>query len=213
MGGKVWSKEEEEVFWTRMMVQSPKRLAPDQERFGEKSWDQIAREMTKIMGDKARRKYTGLGIFEHYFQNAGLGRFSPNAGRLPLKYYRAERELKKERNDTKKSDPAPAPKDEEDGGIRKRKTHTTRRHDPPVDSDSLGSTTQSPIPASYQEQPLTSSSTAPATVLALPNPPSRYLIRRQYYLDRFLANHGWDAEDDMFVAQENAAPRRVVHEV
>lgn len=65
MGGKVWSKEEEQVFWTHMMVQSPKRLAADQERFSEKSWEQIAQEMTEIMGDKARRKYTSLGVCEY----------------------------------------------------------------------------------------------------------------------------------------------------
>lgn len=62
MGGKVWSKEEEEVFWTQMMVQSPKRLPTDQNKYAEKTWHQIAREMTEIMGDNARRKYTGLGV-------------------------------------------------------------------------------------------------------------------------------------------------------
>ncbi|KXX75716.1 hypothetical protein MMYC01_206602 [Madurella mycetomatis] len=232
MGGKVWSKEEEQVFWARMMVQSPKRLAADQERFSEKSWEQIAKEMTEIMGDKARRKYTSLGVFEHYFQNAGLGRFSPNAGRLPIKYYQAERELKKEKNDTKSAQapaPGPAPasapastpapaqaptlEGENGAGACKRKTHTTRRHDALVYLGSSGSTTQFPIPSSYHRPSPTSSFTAPAALSVLPNLPLRDLIQRQYYSNRFLANHGRDTDDDMFVAQENAAPRRGVYEV
>ena len=65
MGGKTWSAEEEEVFWTKMMPHSPKRIGDDIENNEEQSWGLIAQKMQTIMGPDARRKYTSLSVCEY----------------------------------------------------------------------------------------------------------------------------------------------------
>jgi hypothetical protein len=65
MGGKVWSKEEETVFWEQLIPHSPKRLGDDIENNEEKSWEWIAEEMKEAMGDDARRNYTYLSVCEY----------------------------------------------------------------------------------------------------------------------------------------------------
>ncbi|KAK3901845.1 hypothetical protein C8A05DRAFT_34452, partial [Staphylotrichum tortipilum] len=105
MGGKVWSREEEEFFWTKMVPHSPKRLGDDLQN-EEQTWDWICEQMTHGMGDKARRTYTYLCVFEHYFQNAYLGRFSPKVGKLHLKYYHDEQAKKKAKEQLIKTETA-----------------------------------------------------------------------------------------------------------
>ncbi|KAL2019613.1 hypothetical protein VTK56DRAFT_9428 [Thermocarpiscus australiensis] len=189
MGGKVWSKEEEEVFWTRMMPQSPKRLGADIDRYQEKSWYWIANQMTQIMGEKARRKYTHLGVFEHYFQNTVLGRFSPNCGKLPLKYYLEEqtnkRKAHKDHKDHKTDSPA------KPTGIRKRVPQVRPK------------LCQSTIPMSSAGR---RSPSALAALSTFPRPPPRSPMPSAHCLERFDANHARTEdteteEDGLFVTQ------------
>ncbi|KAL2179046.1 uncharacterized protein P884DRAFT_276130 [Thermothelomyces heterothallicus CBS 202.75] len=93
MGGKVWSREEEEYFWLRLIPHSPKRLGDDIFFNEEKDWGWVGEMMTQYMGNRARRKYTQLCVFEHYFLNASLSRFSPNVGNLCARYWRHEQHL------------------------------------------------------------------------------------------------------------------------
>ncbi|KAL2263477.1 hypothetical protein VTK26DRAFT_6593 [Humicola hyalothermophila] len=111
MGGKVWSKAEEDIFWGELIPHSPKRLGEDIQRNKEQSWSWFAEQMVERMAPNQRRNYTSLCVFEHYFQNACLGRFSPHAGRLPLKYWRHEQELKRKREAELAADKAPASAD------------------------------------------------------------------------------------------------------
>ncbi len=67
MGGKVWSKDEETVFWKELIPHSPKRLGEDRVRNKERSWYWVANQMTIIMGTKARREYTHLGVCEYLY--------------------------------------------------------------------------------------------------------------------------------------------------
>ncbi len=69
MGGKTWSREEEEVFWLQMVPLSPKRLGDDIEKNEERHWEWIAQEMKRIMGPNARRNYTGLSTCEYLYFN------------------------------------------------------------------------------------------------------------------------------------------------
>ncbi|KAH8166672.1 hypothetical protein CIB48_g1575 [Xylaria polymorpha] len=78
MGGKIWSEAEERYFWRVAVSQSPKRVGIDLAK-REKSWDRLAAEMQHAMGDSARRRYTGVMLFEHFFQNTEIQRRSPNA--------------------------------------------------------------------------------------------------------------------------------------
>ena len=57
----MWSKEEEGVFWTYIIPRSAKRLGIDRAN-PERSWAQLAAEMARKMGDRARRDYTELGL-------------------------------------------------------------------------------------------------------------------------------------------------------
>jgi len=61
MGGRIWSKQEEVIFWKKLIPHSPKRLGKDLEN-EEKSWEWVAQEMTERMGKNARREYTALGV-------------------------------------------------------------------------------------------------------------------------------------------------------
>lgn len=66
MGGKVWSKEEEDIFWLQLIPHSPKRLGADLDN-DEQSWEWVARQMADIMGDGARRKYTHLCVCKYFY--------------------------------------------------------------------------------------------------------------------------------------------------
>jgi hypothetical protein len=61
MGGKIWSKDEENAFWTIIIPRSAKRLGRDQLN-EEETWEELASELLRTMGDKARRNYTGLSL-------------------------------------------------------------------------------------------------------------------------------------------------------
>ena len=61
MGGRVWSRDEERVFWTYIIPRSPKRLGLHRAN-PEISWTQLAVEMARKMGENARREYTELGL-------------------------------------------------------------------------------------------------------------------------------------------------------
>ncbi|KAI1505667.1 hypothetical protein F5X99DRAFT_215187 [Biscogniauxia marginata] len=78
MVGKVWSDREEKYFWRTAVANSPKRAGIDRAK-AEKSWDQLAKDMQRAMGEHARRDYTGTMLFEHYFQNIESQRKSPHA--------------------------------------------------------------------------------------------------------------------------------------
>ncbi|KAJ3961995.1 hypothetical protein N0V92_001262 [Colletotrichum tropicale] len=86
MGGKVWSPAEERVYWRTIVPQSQKRAGRDP--LPPKSWEDLAVVMQSTMRDDAKRNYTALGLFEHYFQNIEKGRVSPNA----TKYVREHKE-------------------------------------------------------------------------------------------------------------------------
>jgi hypothetical protein len=66
MGGKVWSREEEEYFWTILVPQSAKRLGDDIKNNQEQSWEWISEQMAIGMAEKARRKYTYLCVCEYH---------------------------------------------------------------------------------------------------------------------------------------------------
>ncbi|KAJ4306464.1 hypothetical protein N0V88_001267 [Collariella sp. IMI 366227] len=95
MGGRIWSRDEELVFWTKLIPHSAKRLQKDQGN-PEQTWRWVRLQMAAILGEKARREYTDQGVFEHYHQNTVQGRFSPNAGKLPYHYYVHEQKLREE---------------------------------------------------------------------------------------------------------------------
>ncbi|KAK3373819.1 hypothetical protein B0T24DRAFT_276496 [Lasiosphaeria ovina] len=98
MGGKVWSKEEEKVFWRDIIPFSPKRLGIDRAN-PEKTWTALAVDMTEIMneiqadsGEEPRRNYTYLSLFEHFFQNARNKNYSPFARYYARRYIEQEQE-------------------------------------------------------------------------------------------------------------------------
>lgn len=62
MGGKIWSREEEEYFWLHLIPHSPKRLGDDLYINEEKDWTWVGEMMTTYMGARARRKYTQLCV-------------------------------------------------------------------------------------------------------------------------------------------------------
>ncbi|KAK3685511.1 hypothetical protein B0T22DRAFT_220404 [Podospora appendiculata] len=87
MGGRVWSALEEDTFWKKIIPNSPKRLGVSRSN-PEKTWQELSEMMTRLMGADARREYTALSLFEHYFQNAEKRRISPNARHLVNNYLR-----------------------------------------------------------------------------------------------------------------------------
>ncbi len=62
MGGRVWTAQEEKVFWKQIIPNSPKKHEGLDKILGDesKSWKELADDMQVIMGDPAVRKYTGL---------------------------------------------------------------------------------------------------------------------------------------------------------
>ncbi|KAK0728154.1 hypothetical protein B0T26DRAFT_672735 [Lasiosphaeria miniovina] len=102
MGGKVWSKEEEKIFWRDIIPFSPKRLGIDRAN-PEKTWTALAVDMTEIMneiqadsGEEPRRNYTYLRKLtvpvEHFFQNARNKNYSPFAHYYARRYIEQEQE-------------------------------------------------------------------------------------------------------------------------
>ncbi|KAK1599506.1 uncharacterized protein LY79DRAFT_575188 [Colletotrichum navitas] len=87
MGGKVWSVNEERVFWRIIVPQSQKRVATGPAHT--KTWEELAPLMQSLMGVNAKRTYTHLGLFEHFFQNIDKARVSPNAGVFVREYQQA----------------------------------------------------------------------------------------------------------------------------
>ncbi|GKT40886.1 uncharacterized protein ColSpa_01067 [Colletotrichum spaethianum] len=89
MGGKVWSAEEERVFWRVIVPQSQKRIGTGPAEI--KNWEELARLMQSIMGTEAKRTYTHLGLYlvEHFFQNVEKTRVSPNASVFVREYRQA----------------------------------------------------------------------------------------------------------------------------
>ncbi|KAK2027276.1 hypothetical protein LX32DRAFT_674239 [Colletotrichum zoysiae] len=87
MGGKVWSVDEERVFWRIIVPQSQKRIATGPTHT--KTWEDLAPLMQSLMGVDAKRTYTHLGLFEHFFQNIDKGRISPNASVFVREYRKA----------------------------------------------------------------------------------------------------------------------------
>ncbi|KDN65084.1 hypothetical protein CSUB01_04959 [Colletotrichum sublineola] len=87
MGGKVWSVNEERVFWRIIVPQSQKRIgtgpAPT------KTWEELALLMQSLMGVDSKRTYSHLSLFEHFFQNIDKARVSPNAGVFVHEYQQA----------------------------------------------------------------------------------------------------------------------------
>ncbi|KAL1903127.1 hypothetical protein Sste5346_000411 [Sporothrix stenoceras] len=91
MGGKVWSEEEERVFWTEIIPSSKKGnlfTRPNNDTHG---WEALRQVMQRRMGNLARRNYTALMLYEHFFQNCVLERFSPNAARFVRAYIADQR--------------------------------------------------------------------------------------------------------------------------
>lgn len=57
MGGKTWSREEEQLFWQVIVPRSPKGVNPAG-RISD--WEECAKIMQRTMGQRARRNYTKL---------------------------------------------------------------------------------------------------------------------------------------------------------
>ncbi|EQL00101.1 hypothetical protein OCS_04179 [Ophiocordyceps sinensis CO18] len=89
MGGKTWSREEELYFWRTIVPISPKAASLIGKAV---DWEQSALMMHKNFGKKARRNYTKLMLFEHYFQNITTGHESPRAADLVAEHKRHLRE-------------------------------------------------------------------------------------------------------------------------
>lgn len=62
MGGKVWSIDEERIFWTRVVPQSVGAAVPIAQPMG---WPECAQMMQTLMGDEARRTYTHSMLCEY----------------------------------------------------------------------------------------------------------------------------------------------------
>ncbi|KAL7945608.1 hypothetical protein V8C42DRAFT_323650 [Trichoderma barbatum] len=92
MGGKTWSKQEERFFWKIIVPQSPKAVEPS-DRIHD--WRVCAEIMQQEMGVNARRKYSKLMLFEHYFQNVQTGHKSPCAREFVVEHKRELGEFRK----------------------------------------------------------------------------------------------------------------------
>ncbi|KAK4203904.1 hypothetical protein QBC40DRAFT_293476 [Triangularia verruculosa] len=96
-GGKAWIREEEFLFWKQLVPYSKKRVGDDIENNEEHEWPWVAEQMRKRMrerflkeGEPDRRDYTGLAMFEHYWQSARHRRPTPAAGRFVNRYCNCE---------------------------------------------------------------------------------------------------------------------------
>ncbi|KAH6845560.1 hypothetical protein B0I37DRAFT_417089 [Chaetomium sp. MPI-CAGE-AT-0009] len=212
MGGKTWSRQEEFIYWLELIPHSPKRLGRNIVANEEKSWGWVAQRMTKKMGKGARRKYTPLCVFEHYFQNTYLGRFSPNIGELHHKYYKHEQRLKRQ----KEAERARARELEEEEQSDSSMTNAAGDTESPIEVDSNGDE-QAPIVINCQYPTVPSYHRhAPAPTPTVPSarasfaPPGFPPPPPQYHFQQFLANHDRLATaeiegDSLFVAQPPAS--------
>ena len=66
MGGKVWTTDEEKIFWLEIIPLSEKRLGVDVARNEPIPWEDLVHEMNRRIGNKARRVYTGLMLCEYF---------------------------------------------------------------------------------------------------------------------------------------------------
>ncbi|KAI0408018.1 hypothetical protein F4802DRAFT_594465 [Xylaria palmicola] len=105
MGGKIWSRSEEEYFWERVVGQSDKNL----HALPSKSWDRLADEMQMDMGSEARRQYRGSMLLEHFYQNADNNRFSPNARGFVEEYLERRKRLNVQSQSLVSPPPVPPP--------------------------------------------------------------------------------------------------------
>ncbi|KAF4963276.1 hypothetical protein FSARC_8678, partial [Fusarium sarcochroum] len=85
MGGKVWSTEEERVFWEVVIPCSPAAANPAGQTL---SWKQCVDLMVEKIGDNARREYTSTMLYEHHYQNFKPGAKSPKANKFLERYMR-----------------------------------------------------------------------------------------------------------------------------
>ncbi|RDA92375.1 hypothetical protein CP533_4427 [Ophiocordyceps camponoti-saundersi (nom. inval.)] len=78
MGGKTWSRDEEVYFWRSVVPVSPKAVIETGLRY---TWAECATRMKHYferLGQRPRRQYTKLMLFEHYYQNVETGHKSPH---------------------------------------------------------------------------------------------------------------------------------------
>ncbi|KAJ3458316.1 hypothetical protein FSOLCH5_010219 [Fusarium solani] len=101
MGGKVWSTEEERVFWEIVVPVSPHAANPVKRLL---TWPQCAELMTREVGANARREYTNTMLYEHHYQNFKPGAKSPKANPFLEKHLRDIEWFKEN-----KTSPPPAP--------------------------------------------------------------------------------------------------------
>ncbi|KAK3308735.1 uncharacterized protein B0T15DRAFT_551047 [Chaetomium strumarium] len=225
MGGKIWSVEEEQIFWKDLIPHSPKRLDEDFHNNKEKPWAWVAAEMSKRV-TVPRRKYTGLGVYEHYFLNAYQARFSPNVGQLAVPYWRFEQSLKKKQKkktiekkrleNEEQGEQSQAPSAEEGNNT------ATGSFDSPIAIDCqfvkarlCQYPTHRPCLDSSLPQPYHGSSLpAPigfAVSSAIPNPVPHGAMHSQYHSDNneFAANHdhleSTEVEDEGLFVNQSAA--------
>ncbi|KAH6987720.1 hypothetical protein BKA56DRAFT_669336 [Ilyonectria sp. MPI-CAGE-AT-0026] len=85
MGGKVWTEDEERVFWEVIVPESPSGANPDHRPM---NWKQCAKMMQEIMGTEARRDYTETMLYEHHYQSIKLGAKSPKASKFFARHLR-----------------------------------------------------------------------------------------------------------------------------
>ncbi|KAM0348015.1 hypothetical protein ACHAPU_004518 [Fusarium lateritium] len=87
MGGKVWSEEEERIFWEDVIPRSTVAANPPADPTVQPlSWPDCAKWMNETAGDKPRRVYTSTMLYEHHYQNIKPGAKSPKAVRFVQKY-------------------------------------------------------------------------------------------------------------------------------
>ncbi|KAK3986287.1 hypothetical protein QBC44DRAFT_311420 [Cladorrhinum sp. PSN332] len=113
MGGKVWSEREEKHFWRYCVPRSHKRVKRDQHRYEAMTpearkknkfeimeWHEVAEEMMRWAtrdGGVARRNYTYLSCFEHFYLNVCDDRAtsrSPNIGGMATPYIKEYQDKK-----------------------------------------------------------------------------------------------------------------------
>ncbi|KAJ3521120.1 hypothetical protein NM208_g13439 [Fusarium decemcellulare] len=85
MGGKVWSTEEERIFWEVVIPRSPNAANPADRTL---SWKECVDLMNESIGLGARREYTSTMLYEHHYQGIKNGVDSAKANRFFKKYMR-----------------------------------------------------------------------------------------------------------------------------
>ncbi|KAL2136942.1 hypothetical protein VTI74DRAFT_103 [Chaetomium olivicolor] len=215
MGGRVWTRDEELVFWEQLIPHTSKRLEEDRGN-PEKSWAWVAEQMGEIMGEKARRHYTEQGVFEHYHQNTVQGRFSPRTGKLPMPYYQREKRIREEqrrRREEKASTSASKNTSADDNNEPDAANNNANSdllaaqdtHPALVDAKGpiLLDNCQYRMPSFSYDYPMPPRFAIPS---APPRPSPGASFLPQYYFNRYLANHdrlgaGESEDNGLFVTQ------------